>query len=579
MADAVHRLNAALACYQASELSQIQTDGQVQDEPRPWVENQQIVAPLLHHYDSQVRQMEDRLSMYAKLTSQQRSQQEILVEENHQLHVQINHLLQTTTAANPAGSGSGLGSLGNQHHSSSETDVGVDTALFDVADITVGEWKDMSERLNLTQMELDLLLEQHRQLTDQNSAFRTESTKSAQEVASLRVQLDGVGTELKAAHDTIWQLETSGEKLAKARAEFRDKFLKIQETEVLRGQQEHLVQQAFATLGAAERLTPLEACDFALEKKNTSQALCEQMETLKSSHATLESSLLTERTRLAEQTGKTKQLDDSRNALLLENDKMRSAIDDMKVDLTRQTAQLKTIVENADGKTRNAVTLAENMFKERQAAFEKEVAAAISKRVESDMRADRCQRVASAAENVLRQSEAALQETTERLQGEIDTLHEKILASERRRDAAELQESHANQRLNAFKKSAELQLNESTLALDVERRTCQSLRAELDAMRKDFDALNRNTEALSKQVHILTDEKQAVARNGTQVRRVHFHYRPHSACVHTHTATQPWWLSCAHFHCSLAHLFHWHICFISQPTGLLCITLLVPTVD
>ena len=336
------------------------------------------------------------------------------------------------------------------------------------------------------------------------------------QAALTRAELDETRAELKAAQETIGQLEASGDKLAQARGEFRDRFLKMQEADVTRQQQEHLVQQAFATLGASEVLGPQEACQFALEKARAHRALREQHDALKSSFSTLEASLGEERGRSAELHGKAKHLDDARNGLLVENDKMRARVEDLKTDLARQTAQLSAVVETAEGKARNALALAGAAHKERQASCEKELAAALSKRVESDMRADRLQRIASAAQDAAKQTEAMLQQATKALQARVDDGAAKLLACERRRDAAEMQESHTDQRLRALQKSVELQLGERALALDVERRTCQSLRAELEALRKDMTGMGTESEALSTQGRVLAEEKQAAARASAQ---------------------------------------------------------------
>merc|ERR1719272_1058596 len=100
----------------------------------------------------------------------------------------------SAAAAAMAVGGGGMGGMGSRS---------VGAGREGMAQVTVRQWTDLSQCLDLTQKELDLLLEQFTTSTTANAMLTQEHGALHVEVSALQCQLDTTNAELVAAYGTV----------------------------------------------------------------------------------------------------------------------------------------------------------------------------------------------------------------------------------------------------------------------------------------------------------------------------------------------------------------------------------------
>lgn len=139
------------------------------------------------------------------------------MDENARLHAELKAFVTAVHSHQPDGPHSGMGGAGVAGEASA------------AVAMTEEHLRDVTEQLDLTEQELDLLLQQHQRTTASNSELQRVHADLERNNQVLQDRVNELSHELAAAQDASQQLEQTGDRLAAARIALKRRLAEADE--------------------------------------------------------------------------------------------------------------------------------------------------------------------------------------------------------------------------------------------------------------------------------------------------------------------------------------------------------------
>lgn len=484
--DTVHRLNIVLAGYQ-TRWGVLDAEGlEAPVTPRPWLVDEEHLAPLLTHYDAALAQLLAKVEFYQDVTvgsggvtscscrvppvcvapeeptprpplsgpvtalipSPQRwramqsrlsVRSEELAEENSKLYGEMEKFL-----------------LAQRQRSGNSAPVLADDGRPDVVHLTSSEYEERQQRLELLAAELATVQQQNSLLTAQVSVLRRDRDAESRTRRETAEQLSEAQAELEGATQVIGTLEATAARMQQRRTLLRQTIAKLEDENDLLSRDLRDERARAAKLSAAlddreEKMATarevhdrqaLETSTQAIELKDLERRLAEneaQREAQRKSLKAMEDKVLATTQRDHELGALEREREAAAAEARAEKEALQNRCENQRVEIESLQERVQTLASSRQVQIDAEVERATAAVLDGKRALEEELAAVHHRLVNAESQRDRMERRWRAVQSEVEGMAAASKSDHDRMQKVVMSAREQLAEAERAKHNAEIE--------------------------------------------------------------------------------------------------------------------------------------------